>query len=116
VLNADRLSDGLVRLEHTEPFIIKVGDPTQRDSPLFTNDSNNMFVGMWDSTAFESEMRPFPSNEFVQLLEGEVTITEENGNAHLFKAGDAFFIPMGTVCQWHVKDYIKKYYAIVEPV
>jgi uncharacterized cupin superfamily protein len=116
VLNADRLSDGLVKLEHTEPFVIEAGDPTQRDSPLFTNDSNNMYVGLWDSTAFESEMRPFPSHEFVQLLEGEVSITEENGETQVFKAGDAFFIPMGTVCQWRVKDYLKKYYAIVEPI
>jgi uncharacterized cupin superfamily protein len=116
VLNADQLSDGLVTLEHTEPFVIEAGDPTQRDSPLFTNDSSTMFVGLWDSTPFESEMRPFPSHEFVQLLEGEVSITEENGETHLFKAGDAFFIPKGTVCQWRVKDTIKKYYAIVEPV
>ncbi len=116
VLNADRLSDGLEKLEHTDPFVIEEGAPTQRDSPLFTNDSNNMFVGMWDSTAFESEMKPFPSHEFVQLLEGEVSITEEDGEVHLFKAGDVFFIPMGTVCQWRVKNYIKKYYAIVEPV
>jgi uncharacterized cupin superfamily protein len=45
-----------------------------------------------------------------------VTISEENGKTQLFKAGDAFFIPMGTVCQWQVKDYIKKYYVIVKPV
>jgi uncharacterized cupin superfamily protein len=116
VLNADRLSDGLLASEHTEPFVIETGGPTQRDSPLFTNDSNTMFVGLWDSTTFESSMRPFPSHEFVQLLEGEVTISEENGKTQLFKAGDAFFIPMGTVCQWQVKDYIKKYYVIVKPV
>jgi uncharacterized cupin superfamily protein len=116
VLNTDRLSDGLVKLEHTEPFVIEAGNPTQRDSPLFTNDTSNMYVGMWDSTAFESEMKPFPAHEFVQLLEGEVSITEKNGETQVFKAGDAFFIPMGTVCQWRVKNYIKKYYAIVEPV
>jgi len=116
VLNANHLSDGLEKLDHTEPFVIEAGAPIQRDSPLFTNDSNNMFVGMWDSTAFESIMKPFPSHEFVQLLEGEVSITEENGDTHEFVAGDAFFIPMGTVCQWRVRDYIKKYYAIVVPV
>ncbi len=41
---------------------------------------------MWDSTAFETEMRPFPSHEFVQLLEGEITITEGDGTTHQFKA------------------------------
>ena len=55
---------------------------------------------MWTSEAFESEMKPFPCFEFVQLLEGELTITEQDGVAHHFAPGDAFFVPMGTVCSW----------------
>ena len=70
---------------------------------------------MWDSEAFESEMKPFPCYEFVQLLEGEVTITEEDGTAHPFKAGGACFVPKGTVCSWNTSGYIKKYYSILDP-
>lgn len=116
VLNPGRLSEGLEKMDVTDPFVIKGDSPLQRDSSLFTNDSGNMFVGMWDSTAFVSEMKPFPAHEFVQLLEGEVTIVEESGKTQVFKAGDVFFIPLGTVCQWHVTGYIKKFYAIVEPI
>ena len=82
---------------------------------LFTNDANNMFVGIWDSKALDSEMRPFPWYEFVQILDGEVTITEEDGTTHIFKAGDAFFTPKGTVCSWKVNEYVKKFYAILDP-
>ena len=64
-------------LEATDPFIIKGEKPTQRDYNYFTNDSEDMFVGMWDSEPFQSEMKPFPCYELVQLLEGNVTITEE---------------------------------------
>ena len=115
VLDPLELEAGLERMDTTDPFEIDGEAPVQRDNGRFTNDAGNMFVGMWDSEAFRSEMKPFPCYEFVQLLEGEVTITEEDGTAHPFKAGDAFFVPMGTVCSWHVSGYIKKYYAIFDP-
>ena len=99
----------------SDPFVLKNGEPIQRDNILVTNDTGNMFIGMWDSTAFESEMRPFPCHEFVQLLEGEVTITEADGSTNHFTAGDCYFVQMGTVCSWKVEGYIKKYYAIVDP-
>ena len=109
------LSRGLKLMDTTAPFVIEGEAPEQHDNVLFTNDKGNMFVGMWDSTAFESQMRPFPCYEFVQLLEGEITITEDDGKINLFKAGDAFFIPMGTVCRWKTTEYVKKFYSILDP-
>ena len=102
-------------LEDTDPFIIKGDRPTQRDHIYFTNDAEDMFVGMWDSTPFESEMAPYPCHEFVRLLEGEIVITEEDGTVNQFEKDDAFFVPMGTVCSWKTTEYVKKYYGIVAP-
>jgi uncharacterized cupin superfamily protein len=115
VLDPDLLENSLSDLDSTDPFEINHQTPRQRDSLFFTNDTGNMNVGMWDSTPFESEMRPFRFHEFVQLLEGEVTITEQDGTSRVFNAGDMFFIPMGTVCSWKATGYIKKYYAILDP-
>ena len=70
---------------------------------------------MWDSEALDSEIRPFPCHEFVQMLDGEVAITEENGTTYIFKAGDTFFASKWTVCSWKVNEYVKKFYAILEP-
>ena len=115
-LDAAVLEAGMTKMESTEPLVIVGDKPLQHDNILFTNDTGNMYVGMWDSTAFDSEMRPFPWHEMVRLLEGEVTITEADGSVHLFKAGDAFFIPMGAVCQWQATGYVKKFYSILEPI
>ncbi len=115
ILDPAILEAGLTKMETTDPFVIKGDAPVQHDSLMFTNDAGNMFVGMWDSTAFESEIREFPCHEFVHLLEGEVTITEGDGTAHMFKAGDAFFVPMGTVCGWKTTGYVKKFYSILAP-
>ena len=115
VLDADAMAAGMTPMETTEPLVIVGEKPLQHDKVLFTNDAENYYVGMWDSTAFDSEMRPFPWHEMVQLLEGEVLITEADGSSHSFTAGDAFFIPMGTVCKWQTSAYVKKFYAILEP-
>ncbi len=115
VLNKAALEAGLAKITTTDPFEITGELPLQRDCNHFTNDAGNMFVGLWDSTPFESELRPFPCHEFVQVLEGGVTITEGDGSEHAFGAGDVFFVPKGTICSWRVTDYIKKYYSIFDP-
>ncbi len=115
ILDPVELENGMTRLDTTDPLEIKKNLPVQRENIVFTNDAGNMFTGMWDSTAFESEMRPFRFHEMVQLLEGEVTITDEDGTASSFSAGDAFFIPMGTVCSWKATGYIRKFYSILDP-
>jgi uncharacterized cupin superfamily protein len=113
VLSAKKLETSKGKMETTDPFVIKGKAPVQHDSNAYTNDTENLFIGMWDSTAFESEMLPFPCYEFVHLLEGEITITEENGTVNVFKAGDVFMIPQGVVCSWKVTAYVKKFYCIL---
>jgi uncharacterized cupin superfamily protein len=114
ILDPAALQSGMTEMDNTEPLVIKGEAPLQHDNVAFTNDAGNMFVGMWDSMAFESEMRPFPWHEFVQLLEGEITITQGDGTIHQFSAGDAFFIPEGTICSWKNSGYVKKLYSILE--
>jgi hypothetical protein len=114
VLDPVTLQSGLIKMDSTDPFVIKGEAPLQHDSNAFTNDAGNMFIGMWDSTAFESEMLPFPCYEFVQLLEGEIMITEQDGTVHVFVAGDAFLVPEGTVCSWKTNAYVKKFYCMLD--
>ncbi len=114
ILDPDVLHSGMTKMDNTEPLLIKGKAPLQHDNIAFTNDAGNMFVGMWDSMAFESEMRPFPWYEFVQLLEGEITIMQAGGTTHQFNAGDAFFIPEGTPCSWTAGGYVKKLYSILD--
>ena len=114
VLDPAALQSGMTVMDTTDPFEIKGEAPLQHDNMAFTNDAGNMFMGMWDSTAFESEMRPFPCHEFVQLLEGEITITEGDGMTHNFVGGDVFLIPEGTICSWKTSGYVKKLYSILD--
>jgi hypothetical protein len=115
VLDPAALQRGMIKMDNTDPFEIRGEAPIQHDNIAFTNDAGNMFVGLWDSTAFASEMRPFPCHEFVQLLEGEISITQNDGTVHQFSAGDVFFVPEGTICSWKTSGYVKKIYSILDP-
>ena len=114
VLDPITLERSMTEMDATGPLKFVGKAPKRRDNSLFTNDANTMFVGMRDSTAFETEMKPFPHYEFVQMIEGEVVISEEDGTVHTFNAGDAFFVPMGTVCSWKATGKVRKFYSILD--
>ena len=113
ILKKDNLADKMQSLKSLFPFEFEGNLPVQRSTSVFENDTKNLFVGMWESSPFESLMKPFPCNEFVQLLDGEVSITEVSGKKHTFKSGDTFFVPMGTICSWKTTCSICVYYCMV---
>lgn len=96
-----------------QPETESIGGGAQRDAHVFTNDAGTMTVGLWESTAFESAMQPFGVHELCQILQGRVTITEEDGTRHAFQPGDVFFVPRGCVCSWAAAGPVRKYYAQV---
>ena len=54
-------------------------------------------------------------DDFVALLEGEVLVTEEGGDAHTLRAGDFGHMPIGTKTKWHVPEYIRKTFILRTP-
>lgn len=70
---------------------------------VFYKDSTEKFLaGTWQSGSFNLAMSTFPYNEFVYVQSGSVTWTDESRVNHIFKAGDAFFIPEGVMCSARV--------------
>lgn len=99
-------------MDNTDPFVINGTKPVQKNHTCYEDTTGQFFSGTWDSEPFTSEIKPFPCNEFVYLLEGSITLIDEDGNEHFVKAGDAFFVPQGTVCGWRTTEYVRKFYAI----
>ena len=103
-------------LEATDPFIIEGEKPTQRDYNYFTNDTEDMFVGLWDSTPFESEMAPFPCHEFVRLLEGRSSSPKRTAPfRRLRRRMTSSSFRRAPSAAGRPPDYVKKYYAMVSP-
>jgi uncharacterized protein len=72
-------------------------------------------AGLFKATRGRVEVT-FPFTEHATILEGEVTVTDETGQRHTYKAGDSYFIRQGQVVLWEVKgkQVIKSFLNIVE--
>ena len=102
-----------VELTDTSAFF---GDiPVQHDHIYYEDPTGQMQVGLWDSTPFETAVAPFSRNEMMCLLEGSVTLTDADGNEHLYKAGDTIYVSKGAEFGWRNDEYIRKFYSIYEP-
>jgi uncharacterized cupin superfamily protein len=69
---------------------------------------------IWTSEAYESGQHPFPHNEFAYVQDGSITFTDAEGVAHVFNAGDAFFVPEGVVCSAAVANNVLMYITIIK--
>jgi uncharacterized cupin superfamily protein len=71
-----------------------------------------LMVGVWACSPMTGRMDPWSTNEIMILLEGSVVIDHADGTSLAASAGDAFFIPKGTVCSWRQAGDLKKFFII----
>ena len=55
---------------------------------------------------------PFPFDEFVTVLEGQVTLTHINGQAQTYKKGDSFLVPKGFLGTWDMPETYREMVVI----
>jgi uncharacterized protein len=76
------------------------GDP--HISARVDHAENGLLAGVFQATQGTVLIR-FPFTEHATILEGEVALTDEVGNHHLFKPGDSYLIRQGSDILWDVK-------------
>lgn len=71
-------------------------------------------LGILQCPTWSKEPSTFPwsysEQETAYILEGEVTVTADNGESVSFGPGDLVIFPSGLKCTWHVKKALKKHY------
>ncbi|MCG8565663.1 MAG: cupin domain-containing protein [Desulfobacterales bacterium] len=86
------------------------GHPFESVWEYYNHPSGNFRAGVWECDA-GAWTHNHPKTEFCYIVEGEVSIQEEGGPLHEYKAGDAFIVPMGTPVTWKVKHFCKKVFV-----
>ena len=63
---------------------------------------------------WEKEESEFPweysQQETCLIIDGDVIVTNEEGEEFNFSAGDYVVFPVGMKCKWKIKKAVKKYY------
>ncbi len=66
-------------------------------------------VALYESTPARIAVnKPFPYDEFVTVLEGELILTHIDGNKQTFKAGDSFLVPQGFLGTWDLTKHFRE--------
>ncbi len=107
-------ASGLTRWPDFAAADLESGAPVQHGHEYLNDAERGLTAGIWDCTAFTTPMMSYPVNEFMILLEGEVTIIEEGGRRTTVRAGESFILPKGLRCQWQQIDYVRKYFVIFD--
>lgn len=89
--------------------------PVQHAHEYFENATGEFTVGVWDTTGYHRKLIDSPRHELMHLLEGSVTFTDDKGGTQTFRAGDTFFVPLGTPNSWKSEGYLRKIYCIFQP-
>lgn len=100
-------------LEHTIPAKILAGEPVKKWHDLFVDPTNQFCVGVWESDVGKWEIN-FIEDEFIAIISGKITLTDELGHAETFAAGDTVVVPRGFKGTWETVEPVKKWYAAFE--
>jgi len=89
-------------------------DHSELNHTFFSTHDDSILVGVWECAPCKEEIESYPVHEMMTVISGAVTVTNDDGHAETFTAGDVFYIPKGTKCTWHIEEKLRKFYMIVE--
>lgn len=102
-LNARELSE--MTIKRIPPFpaeIVLEGESENWEQVVHQGD---FVVAVFEaSPAIIDISEPFPYDEFVLVLEGQVTLTNIDGGKQTYNPGDTFLVPKGWLGTWDMPD------------
>ena len=97
-----------------DAVFIKDGNPVARGSVLTQSADKKVSSGLWTCEPGKFDWT-YEWDEFVHVLEGEVTITEDGGTSYTLRPGDMAHFPLGLNTHWHVTKAVKKFFVLRTP-
>jgi|AutmiccBRH37_all_1029493.scaffolds.fasta_scaffold93461_1 uncharacterized cupin superfamily protein len=93
-----------------QPAWVVAGTPDEANHLLHASPDGQFIVQVWECRSpVELELRDYPCDEFMTLIEGKVEVTEEDGTVLILAAGDSFFIKKGHNGLWRQSGGLRKY-------
>jgi len=106
---------GMKPMNYIDADTVVDGTADERGHLFFTNTTGNVNAGVWECAPCTERVRDYPFDQCCFVLEGSLTITDENGHSETFGAGDAFIIPRGFNGDWQMTEQYKNFFITVEP-
>ncbi|MEM7225614.1 MAG: cupin domain-containing protein [Pseudomonadota bacterium] len=85
-------------------------DQTEVIHDFFAAADGSLSAGVWQCAPCLEEFESYPVNEIMSIISGSVTLTDPDGKAETFTAGDTLFVPKGAKLTWQITETLHKYY------
>lgn len=97
-----------------DPAQITEGNPVARGTVSHQSADKKVSSGFWMCSEGKFDW-DFTWDEFVRVIEGEVTITEEDGDSYDLGPNDTAHFSNGLKTHWHVTKAVRKFFVIRTP-
>mgnify|MGYP006140944391 FL=1 len=89
------------------------GKLTTREYELFTSEDENFSIGIWEAKKGKEVMdTPYPYNEFMYVLFGQVVVKNSDGQTITFNPGQGFITPKDWIGSFTITEDLAIIYAI----
>ncbi len=88
------------------------GTAEERAHVFLTSADEKFIAGVWECTPCKERIDSYPADEFMTVLAGSVTVTDDAGRSQTFSAGDSFTMQKGWSGTWHMTELFRKYFVM----
>lgn len=106
---------GMKPMNYIDADTLVEGTAQEQGHIFFSNTAGNVNAGVWECTSCTERIRDYPFDQCCFVLEGSLTIIDENGHSDIFGPGDAFIIPRGFCGDWQMTERYKNFFVTIEP-
>lgn len=89
------------------------GAPIGSEHIYYENEDTKVTSGIWRSSPYTEWYDDYPCDEFMYVLEGQVTL-ENDDFSETYRKGDAFLVPKGFQGYWKQTEPMLKFYVIIK--
>jgi len=92
------------------------GEPMERRHVVYEGSRPGgglLRAGVWEATPYTCRIVDYVCDEFCVVLEGSVTIIDDDGHEDTFQPGDTFLVPKGFTGYWKQTETFKKFFVTV---
>lgn len=91
------------------------GSPEEKAATHLTSPDERFTVGLWSAEPYTEDVTDHDGYEYTLVLEGRVTLTDEDGTVHSFVPGQSFTIEPGWSGEYRVEESLLKQFAFYTP-
>ena len=92
--------------------VLLTSTPQAWSKTLFT--AANLRIGLWQCEPYARKQVEPGYSELMFILDGAVTLTAEQGESHLVRAGETIIVPKGATNAWVSEESVRKVFCILE--